>query len=229
MHMKTSTAHSYLQAMGIDVWASKKDPQPATNTQDVVNISATDDSIKQMSWDDLKAAVDVCKRCPLYKTRTQTVFGVGNRQADLLIVGEAPGANEDRQGEPFVGRAGKLLNAMIHSLNLTREEVYIANVVKSRPPENRDPTPEEVRACIPYLERQIELIKPKLILTVGRIAAQHMLNTAVTMGELRGRLFHYGAEKIPMIATYHPAYLLRSPREKRKAWEDMQRVMQIIK
>jgi uracil-DNA glycosylase len=231
--MKKNAHHIYLQNMGIDIWVSKNHSESVTNAKeavkdDLTHITASDMPTQQMSWDDLKTAVASCKRCPLYKTRAQTVFGVGNQQADLLIVGEAPGANEDRQGEPFVGRAGQLLNAMIRAINLTREQIYIANVVKSRPPENRDPTPEEVKACMPYLERQIELIKPKLILTVGRIAAQHMLNTAVTMGELRGRLFHYGAEKIPLIATYHPAYLLRAPREKRKAWEDMQRVMQVL-
>lgn len=148
------------------------------------------------------------------------MFGVGNRSAQWMVIGEAPGADEDRQGEPFVGRAGQLLNSMLKSIGLAREQVYIANILKSRPPNNRDPRPEEVRACIPYLFRQIELVDPQLILCVGRIAAQTLLQTDTPIGKLRGRL-HRIAGNRPMIVTYHPAYLLRSPGEKRKSWEDL--------
>ena len=176
-------------------------------------------------WPELEAAVKGCTRCPLHLTRTQGVFGVGNRKARWMIVGEAPGADEDRQGEPFVGRAGQLLNSMLRAIGLQREDVFIANILKSRPPNNRDPKPEEVQACIPYLFRQIELVNPTLILCVGRIAAQTLLDTTVTIGKLRGQV-HRLASGRPMIVTYHPAYLLRSPVEKRKSWADLLLAMQ---
>jgi uracil-DNA glycosylase family 4 len=184
-----------------------------------------------LSWDDLERAVRDCTRCPLHQTRTQAVFGVGNRQATWLIIGEAPGADEDRQGEPFVGRAGQLLTSMLKAMGLAREQVYIANILKSRPPNNRDPRPEEVRECVSYLYRQIELINPRLILCVGRIAAQTLLGTDTPIGKLRGKLHHLppilpSGEPRPMIVTYHPAYLLRSPAEKRKAWGDLVLAMQ---
>jgi uracil-DNA glycosylase family 4 len=147
------------------------------------------------------------------------VFGVGNRQARWMIIGEAPGAEEDRRGEPFVGRAGKLLDAMLLALGLRREEVYIANILKCRPPNNRDPLPEEARCCRPFLERQMALIKPKIILAVGRIAAQNLLQTDTPINRLRGRVYRVAG--IPVVVSYHPAYLLRAPREKRKAWEDL--------
>jgi DNA polymerase len=162
-----------------------------------------------------------CTRCKLHTLgRRQVVFGVGNPNADLMFVGEAPGADEDRQGEPFVGRAGQLLNSMLKAIGLKREQVFIANILKSRPPNNRDPKPEEVQACIPYLFRQIELVNPKLILCVGRIAAQTLLETDTPIGKLRGQL-HRIAGNRPMVVTYHPAYLLRSPGEKRKSWADL--------
>ena len=176
-------------------------------------------------WPELEAAVKGCTRCTLHLSRTQGVFGVGNRKARWMIIGEAPGADEDRQGEPFVGRAGQLLNSMLRAVGLQREEVFIANILKSRPPNNRDPKPEEVQACIPYLFRQIELVDPTLILCVGRIAAQTLLNTTVTIGKLRGQV-HRLASGRPMIVTYHPAYLLRSPVEKRKSWADLVLAMQ---
>lgn len=176
-------------------------------------------------WPELEAAVKGCTRCPLHSSRTQGVFGVGNRKARWMIVGEAPGADEDRQGEPFVGRAGQLLNSMLKAIGLQREQVFIANILKSRPPNNRDPGPEEVQACIPYLFRQIELVNPTLILCVGRIAAQTLLDTTVTIGKLRGQV-HRLASGRPMIVTYHPAYLLRSPVEKRKSWADLVLAMQ---
>jgi uracil-DNA glycosylase len=174
-----------------------------------------------VQWDVLKADVLSCTRCPLHATRTQGVFGVGNAKADWLVIGEAPGAEEDRRGEPFVGRAGQLLNAMLKAIGLPREQVYIANVLKSRPPSNRDPKPDEVAACIPYLMRQIALIQPRLILAVGRIAAQNLLQTEMALGRLRGQVHTFGELNTPLIVTYHPAYLLRTPADKRKAWEDL--------
>jgi DNA polymerase len=178
--------------------------------------------IARMDWDALQAEVERCTACELHQTRTQGVFGVGNREADWLIVGEAPGADEDRLGKPFVGRGGKLLDTMLLALGLTRKQVYIANILKSRPPNNRDPRPEEVRACWPYLERQIELLRPRIILAVGRIAAQNLLRTDVNIGRLRGRVHRFGSQRLPLVVTYHPAYLLRSPSQKAKAWDDLQ-------
>jgi uracil-DNA glycosylase family 4 len=172
-------------------------------------------------WAELQARVAACTRCALSSTRTQTVFGVGSRQAQWLIVGEAPGAEEDRQGEPFVGRAGQLLNAMLRAIGLSREQVFIANVLKCRPPGNRDPSAAEAAQCLPYLEQQIALLQPKLLLAVGRIAAQNLLRTDVTLGRLRQQVHHFGASRLPLVATYHPAYLLRTPTDKRKAWEDL--------
>jgi uracil-DNA glycosylase family 4 len=172
-------------------------------------------------WSALRAEVAECTKCALHATRTQAVFGVGNERADWMVIGEAPGAEEDRRGEPFVGAAGQLLNAMLKAIGLEREAVYIANILKSRPPGNRDPQPEEVEACFPYLTRQIALIRPKLILAVGRVAAQNLLGTAVPLGRLRGKVHTFGELGTPLIITYHPAYLLRSPGEKRKAWEDL--------
>ena len=172
-------------------------------------------------WDSVAGEVAACLKCPLHQTRTNTVFGVGNREAQWLVVGEAPGAEEDRQGEPFVGRAGGLLNSMLRGIGLAREQVFIANVLKCRPPNNRDPKPEEVAQCLPYLERQIELLRPKIMLAVGRIAAQNLLATDTPIGKLRGHVHRFGAAGIPLVVTYHPAYLLRSPTEKRKAWEEL--------
>jgi DNA polymerase len=173
------------------------------------------------AWKPLREAVRTCAACALHQTRSQTVFGVGNTAARWMLIGEAPGGEEDRQGEPFVGAAGKLLNEMLRALGLERGDVYIANVVKCRPPGNRDPRPEEVVACSGHLQAQIRLVAPKLILAVGRIAAQTLLQQAVPIGRLRGRVHRYGPEEIPLIAIYHPSYLLREPLEKRKAWDDL--------
>jgi len=229
--MQKSKQLNYLQVMDIQVWKARHEAPDIGERKVTVEVQgdfSPEEKISHMNWVELEAAVANCKACDLYKTRTHSVFGVGNQQASLLIVGEAPGANEDKQGEPFVGRAGQLLNAMIHAIGLKREEIYIANILKSRPPNNRDPNPEEQKACTPYLLRQIALIKPKLILAVGRIAAQYLLKTEVAMGNLRGKEFTFGAEKTPLLVTYHPAYLLRSPREKRKAWQDMQLVTKTL-
>ncbi len=170
-------------------------------------------------WADLAREVAACTRCALHEGRTQTVFGVGDKRAGWLIVGEAPGEQEDAQGEPFVGRAGQLLNEMIRALGLDRQRVYIANILKCRPPANRDPSADESKACEDYLKRQIELVKPQIILAVGRVAAQNLLKTTATIGSLRGRIHDY--HNTPLIVTYHPAYLLRAPLEKRRAWDDL--------
>jgi DNA polymerase len=183
--------------------------------------------IASMDWDALREAVRTCTRCPLHASRSQGVFGVGDVQADWLIVGEAPGADEDRLGEPFVGQAGKLLDAMLAALGLKRgEKVYIANVLKSRPPNNRDPRPEEVAACLPYLERQVELIRPKIILALGRFAAQSLLLSEASISRLRGRVHDYRG--VPLVVTYHPAYLLRNLPDKAKAWEDLCLAREVI-
>jgi len=185
-------------------------------------------AVEQLDWAQLEARVADCGACGLHATRTQAVFGVGDRNADLLIIGEAPGADEDRQGKPFVGRAGQLLNAMLFAMGFQREQVFVANILKCRPPGNRDPRPEEAAHCEPFLLRQMELVQPKVILAVGRISAQHLLRTAEPVGRLRGRVHAFGSRGIPLVVTYHPAYLLRSPDQKPKAWQDLQRVMQLL-
>ena len=185
-------------------------------------------SAATMSWDELAAAVAACRQCRLCEARKQAVLGVGDVNADWLFVGEGPGAEEDQRGEPFVGQAGKLLDSMLAAIGLARgKNVYIANAVKCRPPENRTPEPEEIAACRPYLERQIELIQPKLIVALGRPAAQTLLQAEVKIAAARGRLHDYRG--IPLVVTYHPAYLLRTLLDKAKAWEDlcfMRRTMQ---
>ena len=176
-------------------------------------------------WETLQREVSECRLCPLHEGRTQTVFGVGDVNADWMLIGEAPGAEEDRRGEPFVGRAGKLLDSMLKALGLDRQQVFIANILKCRPPNNRDPRPEEVLACGNYLNQQINTVKPRLIIALGRVAAQNLLKTETPIGKMRGKRFHYGDPPIPVVVTYHPAYLLRSPREKRKSWQDLQLAM----
>jgi len=172
------------------------------------------------TWDALAEAVSHCTACKLHSTRTHGVLGVGDRNADWLIIGEAPGADEDAQGEPFVGQAGKLLDAMLAAIDLKRgNKVYITNVLKSRPPGNRNPEPDEVAACRPYLLAQIELIQPKLILALGRFAAQSLLDTDEAVGRLRGRVHRF--QNVPLVVTYHPAYLLRNLPDKARAWEDL--------
>ncbi len=176
--------------------------------------------IARMDWVQLEAAVARCTACPLCQSRTRTVFGVGDQQADWLFIGEGPGAKEDEIGEPFVGQAGKLLDNMLKSIQLRRgDRVYITNIVKCRPPNNRNPETSEAEQCHPYLARQIVLIKPKLIVALGKIAAQNLLHTSESIASLRGKLHRYS--DIPLIVTYHPAYLLRSLSDKAKAWEDL--------
>jgi uracil-DNA glycosylase len=201
-----SRREEILAEMGLaPIWVlrQKNDPVPAGKT-----------------WIELKQAVAGCTACGLHKSRTQTVFGVGDQQADWMLIGEAPGAEEDRLGDPFVGQAGRLLDSMLAAIGLSRaENVYIANVLKCRPPGNRNPEPDEVAKCSPHLRGQIELIGPKLILAMGRFAAQTLLDTDASIASLRGRVHAYAG--VPLIVTYHPAYLLRNLPDKAKAWEDL--------
>ena len=245
----SSRQGQYLGAMGIQRWelrdaaedATKVDstvppPSPAERMSTVNEqirpapvmvesaahpVTVPVDDLASLDWDALQQRVVNCQHCTeLATTRTQTVFGVGNRRADWMLIGEAPGAEEDRQGEPFVGPAGQLLNAMLAALGLSRQQVYIANVLKCRPPNNRDPHVDEAAACLPWLYRQIALVQPKIILLVGRIAAQQVLGSDANVGKLRGQVHQY-QDNIPMVVTYHPAYLLRKPSEKRKSWQDL--------
>jgi uracil-DNA glycosylase len=222
----------YLEAIGIDVWVPRSRgarPEAAPAAAAAVTALSAPPPEQPLPaaelagrWSALRSEVMGCTRCPLHATRTQGVFGVGPARSDWLVIGEAPGAEEDRRGEPFVGAAGQLLDKMLAAIGLDRtRNVYIANVLKSRPPGNRDPKPEEVAACLPYLLRQIELLQPRLILAVGRIAAQNLLATDTPLARLRGRVHHFGGLNTPLVVTYHPAYLLRTPGDKRKAWEDL--------
>jgi uracil-DNA glycosylase family 4 len=208
-----------LEAMGVDAYVRRS--RAPTSTQAVVPPQP-----ESPDWNSLAATVRDCRLCGLCETRTQTVFGVGNRAARLMVIGEAPGAEEDRQGEPFVGRAGQLLNAMLRAAGFERGEVFIANVLKCRPPHNRDPSDEEAERCLPYLRRQIELVNPEVILCVGRIAAQRLLGTDTPIGRLRGRVHRLDGR--PVVVTYHPAYLLRSPGEKRKSWDDLKLALGVL-
>ncbi len=217
--------------MGIPVWVRRQQPGEVESS-DITPVSldrpheseelSDAQAISCATWQVLEGRVASCTACDLHSTRTQTVFGTGDREAGWMFIGEAPGADEDRQGEPFVGRAGQLLNAMIQAIGLRREQVYIANILKCRPPRNRDPRPEEVACCERYLHRQVELVQPRVILALGRIAAHNLLKTDVSLGRMRGRCYRYSDTQIPVVVTYHPAYLLRSPNEKRKAWQDLQ-------
>ena len=219
----------YLDALGVVQWERRARADilekggPAESTQ---TISIATPQVDPSDWGILETEVHDCTKCSLHKTRTQTVFGVGNRNAQWMFIGEAPGADEDAKGEPFVGRAGQLLNAMIAALGLRREDVYIANVLKCRPPNNRDPQPAEVEQCEPYLVRQIALIQPKLIVALGRHAAHSLLKTDLALARLRGQVLSY--QDIPLVVTYHPAYLLRTPSDKRKAWEDLCRARNLV-
>jgi len=199
--------------MGIDVWLPRDGDEPGL-VEEQPAVAA-----ESLGWDELRECVAGCTRCELSQSRTNTVFGVGNTDADWLIIGEAPGAEEDRRGEPFVGRAGQLLDQMLFAIGQSRDSVFIANILKCRPPNNRDPKPDEAAACRAYLERQIELLRPKIILAVGKIAAQNLLGSTDPVGRMRGRPHQFGG--IPLVVTYHPAYLLRSPSQKQKSWSDL--------
>ncbi len=228
-----------LAGMGIQAWVARApassteqggpgaDSEPALATTATPGSTSADGSIEALDWEALASRVAGCRACVLCEGRTQAVFGTGDRSARWLIIGEAPGADEDRLGEPFVGRAGQLLNAMIQATGARREQVYIANIVKCRPPSNRNPRVEEALSCAPYLARQIALIQPELILAVGRVAASNLLHSEETIGRMRGRVHRFDPGNIPVVVTYHPAYLLRKPSEKAKSWADLQLAMSI--
>jgi DNA polymerase len=240
-----SRRHRYLQAMGVEVWLHRErrprerpetlvaapDANTATEVETRAEV-ATATNLAAMSLADLESTVAGCLHCDLHRGRTRTVFGSGDSQARCMIIGEAPGAEEDRTGEPFVGRAGQLLNAMLRAIGISREAVYIANIIKCRPPKNRDPKAEEMLACSAYLRRQIAVVKPRVIVAVGRVAAQHLTGSTLAIGRMRGQSYFYensdDGAKTPIVVTYHPAYLLRSPLEKRKSWEDLRRVRGLL-
>ncbi|MCB1152408.1 uracil-DNA glycosylase [bacterium] len=200
--------------------ATPSTPMPEESPQ-VADPSPT--TIPIMTLDEIRAELGDCTRCKLHTGRKQIVFGVGNPNADLMFIGEGPGADEDEQGEPFVGRAGQLLTKMILAMGVRREDVYIANVVKCRPPGNRNPESDEVEACEPFLRKQIASVQPKVICTLGNYATQTLLRTQAGVSKLRGTFRVY--QNTPVMPTFHPAYLLRSPNKKREAWEDLQAIM----
>ena len=200
--------------MGVQVWVPRR-------VDGVTEGGSTIPQADSSLWDALKTEALSCRRCALHTHRKQVVFGVGSPDSDWLIVGEAPGAEEDRHGEPFVGPAGQLLDAMLCAIGLDRERVYIANVLKCRPPGNRDPEPDEVATCSGYLDRQIDIIRPRMLLAVGRFAAQHLWGTERSIGALRGQVWPYSRTGASLVVTYHPSYLLRKPTDKAKAWRDL--------
>jgi uracil-DNA glycosylase family 4 len=219
----TERQRAMLAAMDLKVWAPPTlpstpqaiEPEPATQ----------DNPVAKMSWPELRTAVENCRACSLCDSRRNTVFGVGNERAHWMIVGEAPGEQEDLKAEPFVGTSGQLLDAMLRALNLTRasdtpeRQVYVANTLKCRPPGNRNPQPHELERCEPFLQRQLELVQPRLILAMGRFAVQALLRSDEPVGRLRGRVHSYRG--VPLVVTYHPAYLLRNPADKARAWDDL--------
>jgi DNA polymerase len=225
----SSLRTDYLDALGIDVWVERSSAAKEVLPDQRSAASGADVDVSGLDWDALRDTVSKCTACALHTTRTQTVFGVGDIDASLLVVGEAPGADEDRQGEPFVGRAGQLLNAMLRAIGLAREQVYIANILKCRPPSNRDPKSEEQTTCTPFLSRQIELLQPRAILALGRISAQWLLQSDQPVGRLRGQPKSLDPWDVPLIVSYHPAYLLRSPAAKAKAWQDLLLVKELLK
>jgi DNA polymerase len=218
--------HRLWQAMGLGPVWRQRNPSAAPSGGEAVEPRA--ERIAHLGWDELAAETARCRACPLGETRRQAVFGVGHRRAEWMLVGEAPGAEEDARGEPFVGQAGKLLDNMLASIGLTREgetpqSVFIANVLKCRPPNNRNPEPAEVAQCQPFLHRQVELVNPKLVVVMGRFAAQALLGTDASIASLRGQVHHIdvAGRRVPVVVTYHPAYLLRSLGDKAKSWADL--------
>jgi len=212
--------------MGISVWKSHRH-LPFAKSLEQTEVDSVAEA-PQGGWALLQQQVAQCTACELHQSRTNTVFGVGNRQADWMIIGEAPSADEEAQGEPFVGRAGLLLNQMLFAIGISRDAVFIANILKCRPPNNRDPKIDSVTRCENFLVQQIHTIKPKVILAVGRIAAQNLLKSKEPIGRLRGQVYQYGEFSTPLVVTYHPAYLLRAPREKSKVWADLVLARRII-
>lgn len=251
--MREQERLAYLSRLGIDVWmprlSDRAEVAPGPETEAVASgiepeAPLTSNVVSQehdasagpsasAALDALSVEVSSCTRCKLHSSRRNTVFGVGAADARCMIIGEGPGAEEDARGEPFVGRAGKLLDAMLAAIGVAREAVYIANIVKCRPPGNRDPQADEVAACGGYLRQQIRLVRPEIMVAVGRVAAQQLLESTAPVGRMRGRIFPYtlsgpedsaDQEQIPVLVTYHPAYLLRSPGQKAKAWEDLKQL-----
>lgn len=235
-----------LGKMGIDVWSLRHrvdaEARPSLTEGSIADHSSgpglpsgpvviqerSGEYEREPSLDEIALEISKCQRCQLHETRINTVAGTGSNEADWMFIGEAPGENEDRQGQPFVGRAGQLLDAMIAALQMQRSDVFIANAIKCRPPGNRDPLPVEVVECEPYLHLQLQVVRPKVIVALGRISAQLLLKTSEPLGKLRGKVHHYGKSVIPLVATYHPAYLLRSPQQKSKAWEDLLLAQSIV-
>jgi uracil-DNA glycosylase len=216
-----------LCAMGIDYWVRRDlaaAPRAVADAWQPPRHHATTPAVAP-GWDQLQQAVSSCTRCELSRSRRNTVFGSGDQHARVMVIGEAPGEEEDRQGVPFVGRAGGLLNQMLLAAGLSRETVYIANILKCRPPGNRNPSPQEAQACHDYLQQQVRLLQPEVILSVGGVSATNLLQTDQSVGSLRGRIHRYGESGIPMVVTYHPSYLLRRPAEKAKTWDDLQLLM----
>lgn len=216
--MLSPEQYSYLQTMGIQVWVPRHPPLEPNFPKKIIPASNSSNGSKK-SLAELQAEVKSCIACPLHQTRKQTVFGMGNPGAQLMLIGEAPGANEDRLGLPFVGRAGELLDKMLSAIGLHRDQIFITNILKCRPPQNRDPHPEEMAQCRGFLTQQIELIRPRMIVALGRIAAHQLLNVEQPLNRLRGTL-HQLPQGIPLLVTYHPAYLLRNPSDKAFAWQD---------
>jgi DNA polymerase len=223
-----------LQDMGIQFWVQRQSAEVMADA-DIKPIkealatteASLDPLIENLNWAELETHVAQCQMCPLHQQRARTVFGAGSQQARWLIIGEAPGREEDKQGAPFVGRAGQLLNAMLQAINVSREDVYISNAVKCRPPNNRTPEQSETTACLPYLQAQIKRIQPDLIILLGKVAAQQLLQTDETIAKLRGQIHDY--QNIPTLVSYHPAYLLRRPIDKAKSWQDLQLALDTVK
>lgn len=245
--MREALRQQYLQAMGVQLWESRVSsaivevPEPVYTVTVEPEVTLTAEPVPletalenkpvkrlELDWAGFNAAVESCQQCGLYENRIFAVPGNGDPDARLMLVGEAPGADEDRQGEPFVGHAGQLLNEMLRAMGYQRKQVYVTNLVKCRPPNNRDPEEDELLACEPFLQQQIESVQPSLIIALGRFAAQRLLNTQAKIGELRGSLHRCAGSDIPVLVTYHPAYLLRKPSEKRKSWQDLQQGMAFL-
>jgi uracil-DNA glycosylase family 4 len=233
--------NAYLKAMGIDVWVERTsttplaEKKPHTELPSVQSVSAataepeTSLDIESLDWQALRSIVAECQNCELAKTRSQTIFGAGKQTASLMILGDAPSEEDEQQGEPFSGEAGKLLTAMLKAMGYQRSDVYILNTVKCKTAKNNEPSIDEAMSCEPYLIRQINLLQPELILALGNFTAQWLLKTKSTLGRLRGQLHYVDGINAPIVVSYHPAYLLRSPNEKRKAWEDLQIAMKELK